>query len=213
MDRIGYRGRGVGAAALLLRLVLSAAPAVLAGCGTPADKLPPVPAPQTSEYRLGPGDQVRLITFGEVALTGEFRISDSGRLALPLTEGIDAQGLTTAELSARITQQLKASGLYRDPKVAVEVSSYRPIFILGEVAKPGQYSYQPGMTTLTAAAIAGGFTYRAVTDRFSVVRRGADRRGAAASAAAAAAITAEGRADRETVLQPGDVVTVFERVF
>lgn len=173
---------------------------VLGGCGTPADKLPPVPEAQTAEYRLGPGDQVRLITFGEVALTGEFRISDSGRLALPLTEGVEAQGLTTQQLAARITKQLRDSGLYRDPKVAVEVSAYRPVFVLGEVAKPGQYPYQPGMTALTAAAVAGGFTYRAVTDRFSVVR-------------AAQGGSTEGRAERATVLQPGDVVTVYERVF
>lgn len=196
MVRTGRRRVGVALGAVLG--VWSALP--LAGCGTPADKLPPVPEAQGAEYRLGPGDQVRLITFGEVALTGEFRIGDSGRLALPLTEGVDAQGLTTQQLAARITKQLRDSGLYRDPKVAVEVSAYRPVFVLGEVAKPGQYPYQPGMTALTAAAVAGGFTYRAVTDRFSVVRGSQGN-------------TAEGRAERATVLQPGDVVTVYERVF
>lgn len=184
-------GRGITVAAVVL---------ALAGCGTPADRLPPLMPPPSAEYRLGPGDQVRLITFGEVALTGEFRISDGGRLALPLTEGVEAGGLTTGELAARITRQLRDSGLYRDPKVAVEVSAYRPVFVLGEVARPGQYPYQPGMTALTAAAVAGGFTYRAVTGRFSVVRRVDNEAG-------------EWQADRASVLQPGDVVTVFERVF
>jgi polysaccharide export outer membrane protein len=48
----------------------------------------------------------------------------------------------------------------------VEVINYRPIFLLGEVSRPGQYPYQPAMTVVTAVAVGGGFTYRAVTDRF-----------------------------------------------
>ena len=54
--------------------------------------------------------------------------------------------------------------------MVAEVTAYRPIFVLGEVNKPGEYPYQPGMTVVTAAAVAGGFTYRAVQDYASVVR-------------------------------------------
>ncbi len=77
---------------------------------------------------------------------------------------------------------------------------YRPIFVLGEVNKPGQFPYQPGMTMLAAVALAGGFTYRAIEDYAAVVRT---QDGAAL----------EGRASRQAVLEPGDVVTVFERRF
>ena len=80
------------------------------------------------------------------------------------------------------------------------MTSYRPIFVLGEVSKPGQYPYQPGMTVVTAVAVAGGFTYRAVKDYASVVRT-------------LDGVAVEGKAVRQGFVQPGDVITVFERRF
>jgi polysaccharide export outer membrane protein len=56
---------------------------------------------------------------------------------------------------------------YREPSVAVEIDSYRPFFILGEVAAPGQYPYVPNMSVESAVAIAGGFTPRARGDRIT----------------------------------------------
>jgi polysaccharide export outer membrane protein len=172
----------------------------LSGCGLPGDDLPPVTAPVSGDYRLGPGDEIKITTFGEQQLTGQFRVSDTGKVALPLIGSIDANGRTPLELAADIAKTLAASKLYVDPKVTAEVTTYRPIFILGEVAKPGQYPFQPGMTVVTAVAVGGGFTYRAVTSQFSIVRTMDGK-------------AAEGRADRQTLVQPGDVVTVFERLF
>ena len=189
--RIGRRALAASAAAVL----------AMSGCGLPGDSLPPVPPPTASAYRLGPGDQVGITLFGEKELSGAFPVSDSGRVALPLVGDVQAAGLTTDQLAVEIEQKLKSAGLYRDPRVAVEVTSYRPVFILGEVAKPGQYPYQPGMTVLTAAAIAGGFTYRAVTRQFGIVRQESNGK------------ADEERAVRQTMLAPGDVVTVYERIF
>jgi len=180
----------------LLRLCLALLP--LLGCA-PGRGLPPIP-PGSGEYRLGPGDAVRLITYGEDGLTGEFRVSDAGTIAVPLLGGVRAAGLTPAELEASVADKLKQAKLLRDPSVAAEVTAYRPIFVLGEVNKPGQYPYQPGMTVVTAAAVAGGFTYRAIEDYASVVRTVNGR-------------AVEGKATRQAYLQPGDVVTVFERRF
>ena len=181
--------------ALLLTGVLA-----VTGCGTPAGDLPPVPATQAGDYHLGAGDQVRIITFSDDQLTGDFRVNDSGDIALPLLGPVHAAGLTTAQLEKRVADTLKQKNLYRDPSVAVEVISYRPVFVLGEVAKPGQYPYQPGMSVLTSVAVAGGFTYRAVQDTASVVR---DMSGK----------PEEFRAERQTLLHPGDVVTIYERHF
>ncbi len=183
----------------VFRLACLGAALMLAGCSVAADRLPPL-APPSPEYRLGAGDQVRITTFGEPGLTGDFRVDDSGKIALPLAGGAQASGRTPPELASTVAQMLQSSGLYRNPKVSVEVTQYRPVFVLGEVARPGQYPYQPGMTVLTAAAVAGGFTYRAVTDRFSVVRQ-------------IDGVTSEGRAERESALLPSDVITVHERVF
>ena len=143
---------------------------------------------------------VRLITFGEDSLTGEFRVSDSGTIALPLIGAVHAAGLSPDALAARVSEALVKANLLRAPSVSAEVIAYRPIFVLGEVSKPGQYPYQPGMTVVTAAAVAGGFTYRAIDDYASVVRT-------------QDGVAIEGKATRQSFVQPGDVITVFERKF
>jgi polysaccharide export outer membrane protein len=159
--------------------------------------LPPDPP---GAYRLGTGDVIRLITVGDDTLTGEFRVGDSGEIALPLLGVVPAGGLTANALAVRITDGLVKDNLYTTPSVSVEITTYRPIFVLGEVSKPGQYPFQPGMTVVTAAAVAGGFTYRAVSDYASIVRT---RDG----------VAIEGRATRQSFVQPGDVITIFERRF
>jgi polysaccharide export outer membrane protein len=173
---------------------------LLAVACAPGRGLPDLPPVTLGAYRLGPGDVVRLITVGDEQLTGEFRIGDTGAIALPLLGGVPASTLTPDALANRISEALVKANLYRAPSVSVEVTAYRPIFVLGEVSKPGQYPYQPGMTVVTAAAVAGGFTYRAVNDYASVVRT---RDG----------VATEGKAIRQSFVQPGDVITIFERRF
>ena len=171
----------------------------LAGCA-PGANLPVLQNPTSRAFELGPGDQVRVITFGEQQLTGEFRVSDGGAIAVPLLGSIRATGLTPDRLASKIASELTAKKLFQNPSVAVEVIGYRPLSILGEVNKPGQYSFQPGMTMLTAVAVGGGFTYRAITHYASDVRLTGDS-------------ALEGRIERNSLLEPGDVVTVYERTF
>lgn len=173
---------------------------ILVSACSPGANLPPLPDMPAQAYHLGPGDVIRVVTFGEQDLTAEFRVSDSGNIAMPGLGDVHAAGLTTHEMQTTIADQLVAKHLFRNPSVAVEVVTYRPIFILGQVAKPGQYPYQPGMTVLTAVAVAGGFTYRAVESYAAIVRQ-ADPH------------PIEGRVARETLVEPGDVITVFERHF
>jgi polysaccharide export outer membrane protein len=170
-----------------------------AGC-TPGANLPPMADYRAESYRLGGGDRIRIITFGEEQLTGEFNVDDQGNIALPLLGSVKAGGLTPSELDGRISQGLQQKKLLRDPSVAVEVLAYRPVFVLGEVAKPGQYPYQPGMTMLTAVAIAGGFTYRGVQDYASVVRT-------------TGGTPTDGKVLPRSLIAPGDVINVFERRF
>jgi len=175
----------------------------LVGCSGPGSNLPRVPDVETNVYTLGPGDQLRILTFGEQQLTGEFRVDAAGEIALPLVGSVRAAGLTAKQLEGAVAQTLTRSKLYKNPSVSIEVINYRPIFILGEVSRPGQYPYQPAMTVVTAVAVGGGFTYRAVTDRFSIVRTSVSR----------GQTSTEGAAGRATFVQPGDVITVFERIF
>lgn len=167
---------------------------------SPGRSLPPLPLLSGHEYRLGPGDVLRIITYGEDPLTGEFRVSDQGAVAVPLAGNVKAAGLTPRELEDAIGKALVKGEMLRKPSVSVEVATYRPIYVLGEVNKPGQYPYQPGMTVVSAAAVAGGFTYRAVQDYASVIRT-------------VNGDSVEGKASRQALVQPGDVITVFERIY
>ncbi len=180
-------------AAILLSITLAA-------CQPGAD-LRPLPPTASRGYRLGVDDQIRIVTFGQDQMTGQFRVNDRGAIAIPLLGTVQASGLTTAELERNVAQLLKDKNILLDPSVSVEVLSYRPVFVLGEVAKPGQYPYQPNMTMLTAVAVAGGFTYRAQTDYASVLRTEADGK------------AIEGRASRDVEIQPGDVIDVLERYY
>jgi polysaccharide export outer membrane protein len=183
-----------------VRLVTCLLLCLVAGACAPGRGLPDLPSTAPGAYRLGSGDVVRLITVGDDTLTGEFRISDSGMVALPLLGVVRAAGLTPDDLAIRVRDALIKGNLYTSPSVSVEVTAYRPIYVLGEVSKPGQYPYQPGMTVVTAAAVAGGFTYRALVDYASVVRTQNN-------------IAIEGKAYRQSFIQPGDVITIFERKF
>jgi len=182
------------------RLFVCLLPLSLLSACAPGRNLPPLPPHASADYRLGPGDIVRIITFGEDPLTGEFRVNEQGQVALPLAGTVTAAGTTPHELGTAVAATLKKGDMLKQPSVSVEVATYRPIYVLGEVNNPGQYPYQPGMTVVTAAAVAGGFTYRAVEDYASVVRM-------------VEGDPVEAKASRQAFIQPGDVITVFERRF
>jgi polysaccharide export outer membrane protein len=111
-------------------------------------------------YQLGSGDKLRIVVYDQPSLTNLYEIDQSGTVAFPLIGDIQAAGSTVDALAARIETQL-SHGYLRAPNVTVEVATYRPFFVLGEVTTPGQYPYVPGLTAENAVAIAGGFTDRA----------------------------------------------------
>jgi polysaccharide export outer membrane protein len=143
------------------RLLMTLAIAALAGCASNQGVAPdaPLPAREIPVYRLAADDKLKITVFGEEELSGDFRIGSDGKLSYPLLGAVPAKGLTLAELTQRITAGLATS--IQNPRVSVDVTEYRPFFILGEVNRPGQYPYRTGMTLNSAVATAGGFTYRA----------------------------------------------------
>lgn len=174
---------------------------ILAACAPTGSNLPPLPPlKQTAAYHLGPGDRVRVTVYGDKELSDVYAIGDDGRIDLPLAGSLTAAGETPDGLAHAIARRLSDRGMLRDPSVACEVAAYRPIFILGEVAHPGQYPYEPAMTVVAAISLAGGYTYRAVKSYESVVRTVDGH-------------TIQGLTKPEDRLAPGDVITIFDRVF
>ena len=123
----------------------------------------PMPAAYNTSYRLDAGDKLRVVVYGQDGLTNTYAIDAGGSITMPLIGAVPARGRTPAGLASEISAKLR-NGYIRDPSVAVEIESYRPFFILGEVAAPGQYPYVPNMSVESAVAIAGGFSPRARRD-------------------------------------------------
>ncbi|WP_194457407.1 polysaccharide biosynthesis/export family protein [Bradyrhizobium sp. CCBAU 53421] len=157
------------------------------------------PAGYDNSYHLGPGDKLRVVVYGQEGLTNSYAIDAAGSITMPLIGSVPARGRTPAGLAGEISARLR-NGFIREPSVAVEIESYRPFFILGEVQAPGQYPYVPNMTVESAVAIAGGFSPRARRD--SVTLTHTDASGA-------------GRfvVPLGTPMSPGDTVFVGERWF
>lgn len=135
--------------------------------------LAPAAAPADTDYFLGAQDRVRLIVFGEETLSGEFAIDVTGRIALPLIGEVQAQGLTPRQLERAIEASLR-QGYLNDPRVSIEVLTFRPFYILGEVRTPGELPYSTGLTALNAVARAGGFTPLADQRRVFIKRAGTE---------------------------------------
>jgi polysaccharide export outer membrane protein len=160
---------------------------------------PTVAGPTREAYNLGPGDKLRVVVYGQEGLTNSYAIDAAGAVTMPLIGSVPARGRTPAGLAAEITARLR-NGFIRDPSVAVEIESYRPFFILGEVQAPGQYPYVPNMTVESAVAIAGGFSPRARRDEVTLTHTDASGAG-------------RFTAPLGTPIGPGDTVFVGERWF
>ena len=150
-------------------------------------------------YRLGPGDKLQIDVFNQEDLTGQYTLDGSGRFSMHLIGQVDARNLTAAELESRLVDRLRPDYLV-NPRISVQVLSYRPFYIIGEVTRPSSYAYVDGMTYLTAIAIAGGYTYRAKKDVVFVIRVDDPAR-------------EEVRLDVNDRVHPGDIIRVDERMF
>jgi protein involved in polysaccharide export with SLBB domain len=160
---------------------------------------PPAPSAAPPDYQLGTGDKVRVTVYGEDDLSGEFDIDGSGYVRLPLVGQVKAAGLSVHAFEGAVTEKLKA-GYLKNPRVSVEITNYRPFYIIGEVNKPGEYPYVNNMTVLNAVALAGGYTYRASESEVYVRRNGSKDE-------------AKEPADGTAKILPGDIVRVPERLF
>jgi len=129
-------------------------------------------AQNEDDYRLGAEDKVKVTVFGEVDLSGEFVIDSSGVLSAPYIGQIPVKGMTLREFENAYAAKLRDAEIMRDPRVSAEVTSFRPIYVLGEVKKPGQYAYVSGMTVQKAVALAEGYTYRASESSVEITRGG-----------------------------------------
>jgi polysaccharide biosynthesis/export protein len=150
-------------------------------------------------YLLDSGDRLRISVFGQEGLTNSYIVDAAGFVNVSLIGPVQARGLTPVDLSRSVAGRLR-QGYVRDPHVSVEVETYRPFFILGEVTAPGQYPYVANMTVETAVAIAGGFSPRAQKSGVQLTRNLNGQ-------------PIGNNVPLNFMVRPGDTITVGERWF
>ena len=150
-------------------------------------------------YQLGAGDKIRVTVFGETDLSGEYLVDGSGVVRLPLIGTIRAVGYTAPGLEAWISAALSPNYI-KNPRVNVEIITYRPFYIVGAVNKPGEYPYVDNMSAMNAVALAGGFNDNAKQSIVYVRHEGST-------------VEEEVPTDQITHIRPGDVVRVKTTLF
>lgn len=163
-----------------------------------------------AEDRIGVDDTFDVRVYGEVELSGMFRVAADGTVDYPLAGRLQVAGLRTGEIQQLLVSKLKDRYL-KDPQVIVTVKdrNSQKISVLGQVSKPGQVGYYPNMTIVDAIASAGGFTGIAAKNSVSLRR---EVGGKIEMHVYPVADISEGRSPNVQVL-PGDVLVVDERVF
>lgn len=163
------------------------------------DEVPDEVARRLEEYRLGPGDRLQIKVFGQDDISGEFEVSAAGELSYPLIGQITAENQTPGEFNQVLTKALEE--FFVNPQVTVEVTNYRPFFILGQVGKPGSYKYQPGLNARQAIAVGGGYTRRAREEPITIYRTNN------------AGELIKFEAGQDAIILPGDTIEVHRRLF
>lgn len=137
---------------------------LLSGCSTidyPAGTVAAANSQLAAGMRIAPGNTLKVTVFDEPNLSGEYVVDSNGNIALPLIGIVQSAGSTTSDLTQSIAAALSDGGYVLVPRVSVEVANYQPVFVLGEVNRPGEYPFTAEMNHLQVIAKAGGYTPRA----------------------------------------------------
>jgi polysaccharide biosynthesis/export protein len=126
--------------------------------------------PVSREFLLGPEDVLEVTVWRNQDLSRTVVVRPDGKISLPLIGDVQASGLNSSQVAAKIAQRL--TEFKENPNVSVslkEVNSYF-VFVLGEVLKPGKYPLKSYATVLQGVSMAGGFTPFASKNRMQVIR-------------------------------------------
>lgn len=109
---------------------------------------------QGQEYRVASGDVLRITVYGDPGLSGSFPIGADGTIGYPLLGNVAVSGRPVEEVRQAIDAGLKEH--IANLSVSVVVETYAPVFVVGEVQRPGRYEFRPGMIALELFALGGG---------------------------------------------------------
>lgn len=191
------RGRNM-LAGLVIATSMAAA---LSGCSGGTSGLTQIEA-QTSgpEFRIDTADRLRIVVQEMKDLSNDYVVDETGSIALPLIKQVSVRNLTLRQAESEIERVLNEQRILVNPKVSIQPLDLRPLYILGEVNRPGEYAFRQGMTVFAAVSAAGGYTYRAKSGKVTITRRINGK-------------TVTGLGNDDTEVLPGDRIKVLERWF
>ena len=163
-----------------------------------------------SEFALAPGDTFDVRVFGEVEMSGSYRVAPDGTIDFPLIGRVKVEGLLSQTLAQELRNRLK-DGYLRNPQVSIAIKEQasKKIIVIGQVAKPGTFAYSPSMSIVEAITVAGGFTPMAAKNDTTITRVEDGRK---TSFRVPVSDISEGKASNY-FLRPGDIILVPERLF
>ncbi|WP_134499370.1 polysaccharide biosynthesis/export family protein [Microvirga pakistanensis] len=113
--------------------------------------------PQAADqgYAIGEGDVLSIKVYGEDGLSGQYRVGPGGVINYPLVGEFSVQDLTSADVTRQLAERVSAFSP-NGRNLTVEVAEYAPVFVAGDVEKPGAFQFRPRMIVLELMALAGG---------------------------------------------------------
>ena len=185
----------------LARVALAAALTAAAAVASAQDAKP-------SDYRLGPGDSIKVQVYQSPDLTLEARVAESGVINYPLVGRINIGGLTIPDAESRIAQALKKNRILKQPQVNINIVQVRgsQVAVLGQVQKPGRFPLETmNVRVSDMLAAAGGITPQG--DDVVVVTGIRNKKHFRKAIDTAALFSGKGGAD-DILVAPGDTVYI-----
>ncbi len=130
------------------------------------------------DYRLGIMDKLKIrvaewqTADGSIrdwsVVSGDYTVGPSGSISLPFVGDMPASGKTTDAIAQEIGSALQKQFALKDrPSASVELSEFRPVYLSGDVEKPGEYPFAPNLTVVKAVSLAGGLRRADAGQRFA----------------------------------------------
>lgn len=194
---------------------------VVSGCAADGDRRTDESAMETAaldvkEYKIGVDDVVAVNVWRDEELSVTMPVRPDGKITVPLVGDVQAGGRTPQEVAKEIRTRLSA--YIRNPDVTVILTELRSheflsrIRVTGAVEAPMSMPYRQGMTALDAVLEAGGVNAYAAPDRTKIFRRSQSGETQVFNVHLGRILT-QGDLGTNLDLQPGDVITIPERLF
>jgi polysaccharide export outer membrane protein len=116
---------------------------------------PTLPEAAEQTYVIGEGDTLSIKVFGEEGLSGSYRVGPGSVINYPLVGAFSVEGLTTGEAARQLAERVSAFSP-NGRSLMVEVAEYAPVYVVGDVERPGALPFRPRMIVLELLALAGG---------------------------------------------------------